>query len=481
MGTAVFKVGILETHPIQYKVPWFRALHEHPDIDLTVFFCMIPDAAQQGRGFGVDFEWDIPLLDGYNYRVLENVARDPGTSHFFGCDTPGIYPIVAGGTDVESGQLAGPANVGSKVESGTSGRQTRDETNNYQRSTNNCRSWSAFIVNGWVVKSCLQTLLACRRAGVPCVVRGESNALRPRPWWKGTCHRALMSQYSAFLSIGQSNRQFYRQNGVPDEKIFHAPYCVENERFERAAKKAQKRRQELRRQWDIPEEATCFMFCGKFEPKKRPMDLLRALHHLRCRPTNNFLPSSRNQPPTVNSELSTTNSQLSTINSKSVHLLMVGDGDLRSRCEQYVDAKDLPVTFAGFLNQSELPAAYAASDCLVLPSDYGETWGLVVNEAMACGLPAIVSDRVGCYPDLIAPGRTGEVFGFGEIEELADKMQQQLDGSGRLATMGEAAKKRVNAYDISTLVQGTVEAIKYLNSFTVSDSFTEIKSRTVVG
>ncbi len=138
------KLGILTTHPIQYQVPWFRALASLPDIDLTVFFCMFPDSKQQGEGFGVAFEWDVPLLDGYHYRVLENISPQPAVGSFKGCDTPEIDRIV------------------------------RDE------------GFDAFIVNGWVVKSCLQLLWACNKNKVPCVVRGESNNLRPRVWWKKT-------------------------------------------------------------------------------------------------------------------------------------------------------------------------------------------------------------------------------------------------------------------------------------------------------
>ena len=79
----------------------------------------------------------------------------------------------------------------------------------------------------------------------------------------------------------------------------------------------------------------------------------------------------------------------------------------------------------GFVNQSELPAVYASADVLVLPSDGQETWGLVVNEAMACGVPAVVSDAVGCGPDLIEPGRTGATFPFGDIAALAAAIEER--------------------------------------------------------
>ncbi len=150
-----YKIGILTTHPVQYQVPWLRALADLQEIDLTVFYCMIPDERQQGEGFGVNFQWDIPLLDGYKYEVLENISRQPSVTNYWGCDTPGIENIV------------------------------------------NNRKFDAFIVNGWIVKSCIQLLRACRKYGVPCIVRGESNAIRPRAWWKGQIHKRLLAKYSA--------------------------------------------------------------------------------------------------------------------------------------------------------------------------------------------------------------------------------------------------------------------------------------------
>jgi len=82
-------------------------------------------------------------------------------------------------------------------------------------------------------------------------------------------------------------------------------------------------------------------------------------------------------------------------------------------------AEGVPALFHGFVNQSEMPAVYAASDVMVLPSDGLETWGLAVNEAMACGVPAVVSDAVGCGPDLVEQGVTGAIFPLGDIAAFA--------------------------------------------------------------
>lgn len=388
------KLGILTTHPIQYQATWFRLLAARPEIDLTVFFAMLPDEKQQGDGFGVAFKWDIPLLEGYRYRLLENISPFPSVTTFRGCDTPGIAPLV------------------------------RDE------------GFDAFIVNGWVARSCMQLLTACRRYRIPCIVRGESNSLRPRAWWKKLLHRRLLARYSAFLSIGIANREFYRQNGVGSEKIFFAPYCVENDRFEHAVETLRPQRDELRRSWGIPQKAATFLFCGKFIDKKRPMDILKALRLL------------------VN--------QQSLLAGRAIHLLMVGSGELLNRCKAFAVTFDLPVTFVGFLNQSDIPKAYVAVDCQILPSDNGETWGLVVNEGMACALPAIVSDQVGCHLDLITPGETGEVFPLGDIETLAEKMRLICVDTALRYCMGQGAQERVAGYCYEEVVRGTEAALDYV-------------------
>jgi glycosyltransferase involved in cell wall biosynthesis len=175
----------------------------------------------------------------------------------------------------------------------------------------------------------------------------------------------------------------------------------------------------------------CYLFCGKFEEKKHPLELLRAF--------NSSVKSANN-----------------------IHLLMVGDGELRAECEAYARAHDLPVTFTGFLNQSEIAEAYGLADCLVLASDAGETWGLVVNEAMACGLPAIVSELVGCASDLVIPGQTGAVFSFGEWNELSSLMVKLAELPEDLQIMGVRAKARVSDYSPETAAQGVLNAVTKL-------------------
>jgi glycosyltransferase involved in cell wall biosynthesis len=145
-----------------------------------------------------------------------------------------------------------------------------------------------------------------------------------------------------------------------------------------------------------------------------------------------------------------------------LHLLVVGTGELMDTAQEFATSRRLPVTFTGFLNQTEITRAYTAADCLVLPSDYGETWGLVVNEAMACRLPAIVSDRVGCGPDLIDEGKTGASFPFSDVPALAEKMVELSASADRLQAMGKEAKERIHHYSVEQAAAGTMAAIDFV-------------------
>jgi glycosyltransferase involved in cell wall biosynthesis len=382
------KLALFSTHPIQYQVPWFRRLAAQNGIDLKVYFAHLPDQGQQGIGFGVPFSWDLPLLQGYDSELLPNNRRSPRLDGFFSSSTSVVYGVL---------------------------KKTRPDV---------------AIITGWNSLPLLQALQACVTVGIPRVVRGESNSLRSRPWWTRSFHRLLLRRYDAFLAIGQANRDFYIKYGVAPERIFGCPYFVDNDRFQQQLEKIRAERDAIRTAWRVQAGHVCFLFAGKFQRKKRILDLLNAIDL--ARKTN-----------------------------PRIHLLAVGAGELMVEAVALAKSRDLPVTFAGFLNQTEITRAYAAADCLVLPSDYGETWGLVVNEAMACGLPAIVSDRVGCGPDLVEGGVTGAIFPFGDIGALADKILEMAHDSGRVARLGGQARDRMKHYTVDEAVAGTLRALEF--------------------
>lgn len=248
----------------------------------------------------------------------------------------------------------------------------------------------AVLLTGWQCLALVQLSVCLRKLKIPSLIRADSNDLKPRAIYKSLIHRWLMRQYNRYLAVGQANRNFYLANRVNADDIFDCPYFVDNDYFKDKSNLDVDKRHECRNKWQITDNTFCFCYVGKLNPKKRILDVLNALNKL---------------------------------SDDNVMLIIVGDGELMVEAKAYTRTHGLNVSFTGFLNQSEIPVAYAVSDCLILASDYEETWGLVVNEAMASGIPAIVSRRSGCHPDLIIEGITGYSFEFGDTEDLSQKMR----------------------------------------------------------
>jgi glycosyltransferase involved in cell wall biosynthesis len=140
-------------------------------------------------------------------------------------------------------------------------------------------------------------------------------------------------------------------------------------------------------------------------------------------------------------------------------LLMAGDGQMRGQVQEMLKSEDIPnVIMPGFMNQDQLPSAYAAADLFVLPSAFNETWGLVVNEAMNFSLPVIVSDQVGCGKDLVRPGWNGFVFDHTSERELADRMVELAQDAQLRQTFGANSARLVTEYSVSHCAEGIVQA-----------------------
>lgn len=384
-----FRVAIVASHPIQYQIPWFRELASHTEIDLKVLFCHRATPQEQAAaGFGVEFDWDLSLLEGFDYQFLANCAKDVRLNSFRGLDTPGVSRIIEQ------------------------------------------QKYDAVVVNGWHYKSAWQTIRACWRTRTPVMVRSDSHlhtarsAVKRAAKWPYYCW--FISKLNACLPVGQWSRDYFLHYGAEPERIYIVPHGIDNDYFGRESERLLPHRNELRSRWRLDNNAAVFLFAGKFIDQKRPMDFVRAIAN-----------ASKRAP---------------------VAGLMVGDGPLRAECEAVARAVNSPVSFAGFLNQSEITKAYVAADGLVLPST-GETWGLVVNEAMACGRPAFVSDRVGCGPDLIVSGETGETFGMGDIGQLADLMTAYGINRLSLAGMGCTARAKAGSYSLTDAVKSMVRAV----------------------
>ncbi len=379
-------LAIIATHPIQYQAPWFRELSQTDGIQTKVYYLFVPDRQQQGIGFNHDFQWDISLLDGYDWKTLRSRIRHDSDAFF--------------------------------------------ANRSYDFSAQLCKDKiDVCLITGWQSFGLLQAVVACRKLGIKTLIRGDSNSIGARPGWKKLLHRILFSQYDAFLAVGKENKRFYMENGVDPARIFWCPHFIDNDRFFIQAQEAKNRRQSMRQNWGVLERKICFIFCGKFATKKRLPDLVHAL-------------------------------EIASRQNEMLHLLVVGSGEQDAQVRQMTIRISSSVTFLGFLNQTEISDAYVAADCLILPSDHNETWGLVVNEAMACGIPALVSDQVGCGRDLIICGETGSIFRCGDIEDLSQKMSWAAAQRDILQCMGNNAREHIKQYSIENATKGLLEAVK---------------------
>jgi glycosyltransferase involved in cell wall biosynthesis len=379
------RLGVLASHPIQYQAPLFRELARH--IDLKVYFAHRQSAQGQAEaGFNVAFEWDVDLLGGYDHAFLQNQSRHPGVNAFSGCDTPAIADEIQRGR------------------------------------------FDAFLVTGWYLKSYWQAIRACRRRGVPVMVRGDSQLGTPRGWLKQLgktiVYPRLLHQFDACLYVGQKNRAYLKHYGVPDERLFFSPHCIDNDAFALRAQAVNCA--DSRVSFGIAPDQKAALFVGKLLEIKRPLDLMVALRILRDRGMN-------------------------------VCGVFAGNGPLRDLLEAQGKERNVPLIFLGFRNQTELPEAYVLADLLVLPSE-SETWGLVVNEALACSTPVVVSDAVGCAPDLVIEGKTGAAYPVGNTLALADAMQRVLTSPPDKRSIQQIADK----YSVAVAARGVLDAMDWL-------------------
>jgi glycosyltransferase involved in cell wall biosynthesis len=290
--------------------------------------------------------------------------------------------------------------------------------------------FDAVVVNGWQLLTYWQAIRAARALRLPVFVRGDSQLNAERSGLRAVkrlVYPHLLKLFDGFLTVGVRNREYYQRYGVPDARLWPAPHAVDNAFFAAAADRARAPHGQARARFQIPADKTVFLLAARLVDMKRPLDFLRALRAAH---------DARGD----------------------VHGLVVGDGPLRAVMEAEARSLGAPCTFAGFLNQREMGTGFAAADALVLPSDGRETWGLVVNEAMAAGLPALVSEAAGCAPDLIVHGETGFVFPCGDVAALARLMQSA--GRHALAALGRSAARRVQSYSPDGAAAGTVAAVR---------------------
>ena len=376
------RLAIITTHPIQYNAPWFKLLNERGIISLKVFYTWGEGAMQKkyDPGFNQSIAWDIPLLDGYNYTFVKNIAAVPGSHHYGGIDNPTLVKEI--------------------------------------------EEWlpTAILVIGWKFKSHLKVLRHFK-GSKKLLFRGDSHLLDEAPGFgirktaRQICLSWVYSYVDLAMYVGTANKQYYLAYGLKKSQLVFAPHAVDNNRFGQQA---------CSRQRDGTEAANdtiVFIFVGKFEPKKNPQLLLDA-----------FIKLADNR----------------------ARLLMVGSGELEHKLklkasQQPADVRGR-IRFLPFQNQQQIPGVYKSADVFVLPSQGpGESWGLAVNEAMACSKAVLVSDKCGCAADLVVDGANGYVFKSGDVGHLLEKMKLMMASRNQVIQMGRHSLQAIAPWSFNNI------------------------------
>ena len=274
-------------------------------------------------------------------------------------------------------------------------------------------------------------IAAARLGGKQVVIRTDTYNLGYRPrrvrLVRWLAYRALYRLAHVLLYVGEHNRRCFEHFGGRSEQLVYAPQVVDNARFSAERARLATQRGALKASFGIAADKKIVLYCAKFIAKKQPLMLVDA-----------FLDAALGDDWV---------------------LLMVGDGALRGACETRAKERGAgtKVVFAGFLDQNEVSRGYAVADVMVLPS-YQETWGLVVNEAMNFGCPIIVSDRVGCAPDLVAD-KCGLVFHHDRLDALAAALRRLAGDDEFRARCGERARAVVAGWSVTEYMAGVRRAL----------------------
>ena len=285
---------------------------------------------------------------------------------------------------------------------------------------------------GYVRASFWVALGAAKFSKAAFIFGTDAVSLTPRdgPAWKSKVKKFLWPWLfrlaDQVIAPSAGTRDLMLTLGIPPDHATLIPYVVDNDWW--IQKSAQVDRTAVRAGWGAAPDTVVILFCAKLQPWKRPLDLLRAF---------------------------------SKANLSNAILVFAGEGPLRSLIESEAASLGIAssVRFLGFLNQTQLPAVYSSADLLVLPSAY-DAFGVVVNEAMLCGCPVVVSDRVGAGRDLVAPVGPELIYPCGDTDTLAAILARAYSSRTWLSALAGAARARMETWGPEENIAGTFEAIR---------------------
>ena len=284
---------------------------------------------------------------------------------------------------------------------------------------------------GWGTISSLLGIAACRMRGTPVLMFGDSSFPPRETTFRSRIRAGLLRTIfrltDRFLVSGVLNAAYYRHYGADEGRFHLVPWAIDNARFEEGSRFEPGERESMRARFGIGDDQMAIVFSGKFLPRKDPMTLLRAVDAMQHRDR--------------------------------AAVIFLGNGGLREEMESFANERKLNVHFAGFVNQTDLPKHYAMADVFVLPS-FDDPRATVVNEAMASGLPVVISDRCGPIGDIVQHGHNGFVFSPGDVQALARHLDALAGDPELRARMAHRSRAIISGWDYSRGVTGVMEALR---------------------
>ncbi len=377
------KLAIITSHPIQYNDPWFALLNREGIVEPKVFYTWSQTKTEEkfDPGFGKVVKWDIPLLEGYDYKFVNNISTEPGTHHFKGLINPTLI--------------------------------------------NEIEAWQpdAVLVFGWAFHSHLRCIRYFHKKKTV-LFRGDSTLLDETGGIKKFLRRIFLkwvySHITAALYAGTNNKKYFLAHGLKEKQLLYAPHAIDNARFQEGENQYLQQAAQRKKDLGFSEDDVVLLFAGKLEQKKNPFLLIDTLKKIK---------------------------------DKKLKLLFAGNGALEKKLKEAAKA-DERIVFLDFQNQQAMPVVYRMADIFVLPSSGpGETWGLALNEAMACGKAVVASGKAGGTIDLVQENVNGIIINDNDTAAFEQLLLKALKNKDVLTAMGSKSKEMIKRFSFENITE----------------------------
>ena len=287
------------------------------------------------------------------------------------------------------------------------------------------------VILGWNYFTLVYAVICCKLLNIKVYVRGDNTLdfdkgiSSVKKWFKKVYFgKLLFPLYNMVGWVGEKNKAYFQSYGVKDRKLIKLPHAIDNNRFGSFFLENINRLNLIKTKLNLVSDFN-IMFFGRLNKTKRILDIFNAIKSLKG----------------------------------NVELVLVGDGVEKEAIEMHAAANEIEnFRITGFKNQLDIMEYYLSADVVVMASNYRETWGLVINEALNFNLPVIVSSEVGCSLDLVQESN-GFIFPVGDIQKLAGSIQYLINHPGERKKMGEKSGEIIQDFSYHTIIKNILNSI----------------------